>query len=62
MKNGFYLMEENPDRVLQSSPTDDGLGRCQEKNVSVKIVLNKNDRIRRNPEKSLNLKNVFINK
>ena len=56
MKNSFYLMKENPDRVLQSSPTDDGLGRGQEKNVSVKIVLNKNDRIRRNPEKSLNLK------
>ncbi len=49
-------MKEDPDRVLQSRPTDDWFSCSQEKNISMKIVLNQNDRVRRNAEESLNLR------
>jgi len=51
-------MEEYSDWVLQSRPSNDGFRRRQEKDITMKIVLNKNNGVRRNAEVSLNLKRI----
>ncbi len=52
----FYLVEEYSDWVLQSCPADDGFRGRQEQDITMKIVLNQHNAVRRNAKVSFNLR------